>query len=243
VIAFDPDPKLRWLFCMTHPDDEISICAWIHRLALQGNEVFISWTHHNPVRLAEAKRAAHLLRVPENRLHFFGGHDNCVCEELANLLPQFGRLMGEIKPDRVCCGAFEQGHLDHDATNLLVNKSFAGPVFEIPFYYTYLTRRPIVNRFAADAGQEILPLTKAEQAFKVRFARQYPSQAIWRNLLLDEARRALTRPRAERLKKSERMRLQTHTDFLSPNLPPPLASRVIRSPKWRRWEAAARAIL
>ena len=182
-------------------------------------------------------------RVPEGRLAYFDARDNCVCDQLVSLLPQFQDLIMRLKPGRVCCGAFEQGHLDHDATNLLVNKSFAGPIFEIPFYYTYLTRRPIVNRFASDLGQEILPLSKAEQGFKVRFARQYPSQGIWRNLLLDEARRVLTRPSAERLKKSERMRLQTHKDFLSPNLPQPLAERVRRSEKWRRWEAAVKDIL
>lgn len=243
LIAFDDDPKLRWLFCMTHPDDEISICAWIHHLVNVGSEVFISWTHHTHTRKGEAIRAASLLGVQSERLRFLHGADGRVCEQMPKLLPEFKRMIEDIAPDRICCGAFEQGHLDHDATNLLVNSSFDGPVFEIPFYYTYLTRRPIVNRFASDDGQEIRPLSKTEQRFKVRFARQFPSQAIWRNLVLDEARRILTRPRAERLKQTERMRLQTHKDFLKPNLPPALADRVVRSSQWSRWEAAAKAIL
>jgi LmbE family N-acetylglucosaminyl deacetylase len=243
VKAFDPDPTLRWLFCMTHPDDEISICVWIHRLARAGNEVFISWTHASPERMFEGKRAARVLGVPQERLIFHHGTDGAICEEMPYLLSDFRSMMEQVKPDRVVCGAFEQGHLDHDATNLLVFKSFPGVTLEIPFYHTYLNRRPTVNRFAQSAGQEVVTLDRHEQHYKVRFARQYPSQAIWRNLLLAEARRVITRPRAEKLKETERMRVQTHRDFLTPNLPEKLASRVSRCPKWLRWRAAAQAIL
>jgi len=241
--VFDPDPRLRWLFCMTHPDDEISICAWIRRLTQAGNEVYMSWTHHTKVRRAEAIRAAEILGVPKDRLFFHDGGDSQVCDELPMLLSGFKTMVDDVVPDRIACGAFEQGHLDHDATNLLVNLSFTGPVLEIPFYHTYLSRKPKVNRFATPEGQEVLHLTEEEQGFKLKVAKMYPSQAIWRNLLLDEARRRVVGRRDEPLRRTERMRVQTHTDFLTPNLPKPLLARVLRSRKWARWEAAARAIL
>ena len=157
------------------------------------------------------------------------------------LLPRYAAWMAEVAPTRVVCGAFEQGHMDHDATHLLVRKSFAGAVLEAPFYHTYLTRLPVVNRFADPSGEEVLDLTPDERAFKRRLARCYPSQRIAWNLFwanLDSCRRG-----CGRLDATERLRLATHTDFLSPNLPQPLADRVRSSPLWVRWEQAARAIL
>jgi LmbE family N-acetylglucosaminyl deacetylase len=228
---------------MTHPDDEISIGAWIKRLTTHGADVFISWTHDTPVRRKEARDAARMLGVRQNRLYFHHAPDQGVAERIGPLLGRFHQMVSDIKPDRICCGAFEQGHIDHDATNCIVNQVFKGPVFEIPFYYTYRTKRPIINRFATPAGQEILHLHPDEQQFKLFLSKQYPSQAIWRNLLLAETRQRMTRPRDARLKATERMRRQTHFDFLKPNLPEPLAEAVRRTPTWMRWEAAVKAIL
>ncbi len=186
---------------------------------------------------------AGILGIPEQRLYFHNGGDGLICDEMPHLLESFRVMVNNIEPDRIACGAFEQGHLDHDATNLLVNKAFSGPVLEIPFYHTYLSRKPRMNRFADPEGQEILRLTPEEQCLKVKVAKLYPSQAIWRNLLLDELRRRIILRKEEPLRRTERMRLQTHTDFLTPNLPVRLAARVRASSKWRRWEEAAQAIL
>jgi LmbE family N-acetylglucosaminyl deacetylase len=206
-------------------------------LATQGNEVFVSWTHCNPVRESEARAAAHLLGVDLGKIHFFGAPDQGVAADMPQLLRQYRWWMNDVKPDRVCCGAFEQGHIDHDATNLLVNKSIDGPILEIPFYHTYLTRFQRLNRFASPEGQEILDLDLDEQRLKTHIARQFPSQNIWSVLLWYEVyQRARLRPME--LAKSERMRLQVHKDFLKPNLPPRLAARVMRSPTWRGWEQA-----
>jgi LmbE family N-acetylglucosaminyl deacetylase len=234
---FDPDPKLRWAFCMTHPDDEISICAWIHRLALNGHEVFLSWTHSRDVREREARAVAHLLGVPSRNLMFFNATDGCVCEEIPSLVPRFRTWFDEIAPDRVCCGAFEQGHIDHDATNYIVNHAFDGPVLEVPFYHTYLTRFQTLNRFSDPRGEEIRELERYEQILKTTIARQYPSQNIWSILLWYElSQNARLRPMV--LAKTERMRLQTHFEWLRPNHPPRLAARVERSPAWARWMQA-----
>ena len=238
--AFDPDPSIRWLFCMTHPDDEISICAWIRRLTKQGNEVHISWTHSNQTRESEARAVALLLGVPDRNLHFLHGTDGQIPEEMPILLPKFQQLVDSVEPDRICCGAFEQGHLDHDSTNFLVNQVFDGPVFEIPFYHTYLTRFQRLNRFADPTGQEVTELTVDEQKLKTLVARQFPSQNIWSVLLWYEVwQKARFRPME--LTHSERMRLQKPTNYRRPNLPPRLAERVKRCPNWRRWKAALRA--
>jgi hypothetical protein len=234
VKAFDLDPSLTWLFCMTHPDDEISICAWIRKLAQNGNRVYISWTHSNRIRENEARAAAHLLGVPANRLFFFGATDGAACDEIPDLLPQFRAMMEQVKPDRVVCGAFEQGHIDHDTTNFLVNNSYDGAVFEVPFYHTYTKRVQKLNRFSDRSGQEIRRLTAEERAFKKLIAKQYPSQKIWKILFWYElCSAALLRPAL--LPMTERMRLQSHRRWLAPNHPPTVARRVELCTAWQRW--------
>ena len=228
------------MFCMTHPDDEISICAFIRRLVLNGNEVFISWTHSKPVREKEGRKVATLLGVPQEHLRFFNATDGKVCDEIPDLLPRFKAWMDEVKPDRVCCGAFEQGHIDHDSTNFLVSESFKGPMFEIPFYHTYLTRLQTLNRFSDPRGEEILELNEEEQDFKRTIAKCYPSQNIWSVLLWYEISQNV-RGRRMQLAKTERMRQQVHFNFRRPNHPPKLARRVKQSKTWKRWKSAIRA--
>jgi LmbE family N-acetylglucosaminyl deacetylase len=237
VTVFDPDPSLRWLFCMTHPDDEISICAWIKRLTDAGVEVFINWTHSNEVREREGRIVAATLGIPEANLSFMGATDGSVCDELSVLRPRFAELIEKVEPDRVCCGAFEQGHLDHDSTNWLVNQTFAGPVFEIPFYHPYTRRLQRMNVFPNGASGEDLPLKASEWELKVQVAKSYRSQNIWSVLWWYEVWQ-LARFKPIELRKRELMRLQTHRDFLTPSLPEPLRSEVEGSAQWRRWRTA-----
>lgn len=231
---FDPDPKLRWLFCMTHPDDEISICAWISRLTAQRNPVFLCWTHCTPEREAEARAVAEVLRVPAENLAFLDAPDGHACDHMARLAPDLSEVIEASAPDRIACGAFEQGHLDHDATNYLVNRLYDGPILEIPFYHTFAKRAQCLNRFANPAGQEVLHLTAEEQRLKKTVARQFPSQNIWTVLVWYEVWQA-TRLRRMELTKTERMRLQSHKDFRTPNLPEQLSAAVRVTASWRRW--------
>ncbi len=238
-MIFDLDPNLRWAFAMTHPDDEISICAWIKRLVENGNPVFLSWTHSTPAREAEARTAASLIGVPQDHLEFFDAPDRGVANHIAEMLPRFKAWFDLTSPDRVCCGAFEQGHIDHDATNFIVNQAFKGPVFEIPFYHSYLVRLQRINRFADPRGEEIRDLSKEDQRFKKLIAKQYPSQNVWSVLLWYEVLQGSKLKRVE-LARTERMRLQTHKDFLQPALPDRLARRLQQCQEWHRWLAAVR---
>lgn len=242
MTIFDPEPRLTWLFAMTHPDDELSVCCWIKRLADVGAEVWMSWTHSNPEREEEARSAARLLGVPQDRLRFFCAPDGHVAEHIAELVPGFKGLIQEVRPDRVVCGAFEQGHLDHDATNFLVNRAFEGPVLESPFYHTYTHLIQTINRFADPSGEEVIELCDAEQEFKRVLSRAYPSQRIGDLLIWYEVWRALCGQRAD-LWKSERLRLQTHREYRQPNLPPALAARVALSKSWHRWLRAVEPVL
>lgn len=240
MTIFDPDPSRRWLFCLTHPDDEISIAAWIRRLTSAGAPVWLSWTHATDERRVEAQRFAELAGVPRDRLFFHGATDGSVCDEIGELLPRFDRMMFAVKPHVVACGAFEQGHLDHDATNYLVNATHRGLVAEIPFYHAYLSGIQRFNAFApgSEGGAiETIALTREDRAFKKRAARNYPSQNIYRLILLHEAAH-LTTGRRPYLLQRETMRPQVPTDWRTPNHGPRLRGKIERCPKWRRWIAA-----
>ena len=238
---FDDDPSLTWLFCLTHPDDEISIAAFIRQLARSGAKVYLSWTHHIPVREAEARAAAKKLGVAEENLFFHGATDGSVCDELPALLPRFQKMVAEVKPDRVVCGAFEQGHLDHDSTHWLVTHSFVGPVLEVPFYHVYTSRLQVLNRFSDPSRQEIQTLNQEDQRFKVEFAKGYPSQNIWSILFLYEVGHYIL-GRPARLRETERMRCWNGADYRTPAHPLGISRRVVKDPQWQRWlDAVSRA--
>lgn len=234
---FDPDPKLRWLFAMTHPDDELSICCWIKRLTDAGAEVWLSWTHSTPEREEEARGAAVSLGVAADRLIFHRATDGRVANEMPRLLPDFEAMMQKVKPDRVVCGAFEQGHPDHDATNVLVNRCFGGPVLETPFYHTYAHVIQTINRFSDPSRAEVLELSPEEVHFKQDLSRAYPSQRIGDLLIWFELWDRL-RGKGGQLGHFESLRLQGHFDFGRPQAPPVMVPRILHSRRWREWVAA-----
>ena len=238
--VLDFDPSIRWLFCMTHPDDEISVCHILRSLVRNGNEVFVSWTHSTPAREAESRSAAELLGIPPSNLTFLGAPDNEVCDNLVALEPRFRKLMNDVQPDRVVCGAFEQGHIDHDATNFLVNATFTGPVIEVPFYNPYTPNIRRLNEFSDPRGEEKLELDAGEARFKKDFAKRFPSQNIWRLLLAHEAVQVV-RGRKPTLARYERFRFQTHRDFRVPNHPERIRDQVAKHPMWKRWIEAVDA--
>jgi LmbE family N-acetylglucosaminyl deacetylase len=234
-MLFDFESDRRWLFCMTHPDDDISIAATIRRLVTAKKEVFLSWTHATPIREMEARQTAALLGVHDDHLFFHNSTDGSTCEELKVLLPKFKDMVRHCLPDVVVCGAFEQGHLDHDATNWLVNHSFSGPVYEVPFYHTYLRPKfQKMNSFSSTQGQEILRLNRDEWQLKLDVAKSYRSQNIWQVLLAYEALQTITFQKVE-LRKREIMRLQTHLEFRTPNHPEHLRQKLAAHPTWHRW--------
>lgn len=231
---FDFDPSITWLFCPTHPDDELGVCAFIKRLRLAGATVFINWTHATPVRQAEAVRAASAMGVPESNLSFMSGPDGQICDQMPDLFPQFQALIERVKPDRVVCIAFEQGHLDHDATNCMVRHAFDGPMLEWPMYHPYTRRIQTMGRFADSAGEAVLRLTATERRFKRQMSRRYPSQNIRSVLVGYHALRSLLL-RPARLYARERLRLCTVQDYGKPTVEPRFLAEVERSAMWMRW--------
>ncbi len=203
--------------------------------------MYLSWTHATEGRRREAEGFARAAGVPPERLFFHGATDGSVCDEIGSLLPRFDRMMFAAKPDVVACGAFEQGHLDHDATNFLVNRTHGrrgGTVAEIPFYHAYTSRVQRFNRFSGVGGEvERRDLDAEDRRFKTAVARGYPSQNIYALILWHEAARLATGRRPD-LRGRELLRVQTHREWRAPNHPARLRARVERCARWGRWLAA-----
>lgn len=239
--GFDFNPQLRWLFWPTHPDDEMGIVMLLRRLVKARATVFVAWTHSNPEREQESREVMRRIGVPQENLAFLGATDGNIPEEMPELLPRFQRIIARAKPDRMACCAFEQGHLDHDATHVLVRKAFSGPVFEWPMYHSYITKMQHMGRFADPTGVEALILEPDEQALKVELAKCFPSTnltevlawyEIWRSLAADPSK----------LRTTEYLRLATHADFRMPNLPDPMRTKVRACIHWHRWLTALAAL-
>lgn len=243
--AFTTSSDDRWLFCFTHPDDEISIVAWIRRLIAANAHVHCGWSVTNETREAEARRVMKLLGVPPENLHFLRFPDGSACEHLAPLSEAWKSVLEVAKPTRIVACAFECGHLDHDSTNYAVHRAasslgIGSARYEVPLYHTYLTRIPVINRFADPNGEEVLHLDPAEANLKLRVSRMYPSQNI-ASLLVWYTILNWLKLRPAALCKTERLRPQTHFDYSIPNLPPALKERVQRSEKWKTWLDSVRA--
>jgi LmbE family N-acetylglucosaminyl deacetylase len=218
---------------MAHPDDEAFVSTWIRRLTRMGTDVSLGWSHDNVVRRAEACAAARALGVAHDQLYFLGGLDGRIAQQMAELTPRLARIVEDVAPDRIVTTAFEQGHIDHDATNRMVSAVFDGPVFEIPLYHPYTRRIQRLARFA-DGGGERLAVTSEEAQFKRKLLELYPSQSIARIFRWAERWERLTRGTSD-LVAAERMRLQTWRDWRRPNLPSKLAAEVERCDRWRSW--------
>jgi LmbE family N-acetylglucosaminyl deacetylase len=232
----------RWLFCMTHPDDEISICGWMRKLVQNGNEVYLSWTHSTEVREKEGRSVAELIGIPDSNVFAFGATDGAVVSELGALHLKFDHLMKSVEPDVVVCGAFEQGHQDHDATNVLVNTTYKGLVLEIPFYHAYLSRIQHFNKFSDSSIQDVLDLEPEYQRLKLQVAKSYKSQNIWSLLVWYELWQALCL-RPAHLSKRELLRKQTHFDWFTPNHPEPLRKKLLSHAGFQRWCISVRQYL
>jgi LmbE family N-acetylglucosaminyl deacetylase len=238
VKAFDLGVK-RWLFFFTHPDDEISIVAWIKRLCDAGATVHCAWTVSKPVREAEARAMIGSIGVPQENMHFFEAPDGDACDHIPEIIEFAKSVIETAQPDRIALGAFECGHIDHDSTNVAVahaNRQRV-PMFEIPFYHTYLTRIPVINRFADPSGAEVIQLDEEERKLKIRASRAYKTQNIG-SLLFWYSALSLIKMSPQSLHKTERMRLQTHFDYAVPNLPKHLRTRVEVSAKFHRFRKA-----
>lgn len=238
--ALDLSPSLNWLFCFAHPDDELAVAAMMRKLLSAGARVRAAWFHSTPERKSESESACRMIGI-DGSLTFFENADGNFIGDLAQLRKDVESVLVATQPDRVVCAAFEQGHLDHDALNLVIARSFGGTIVEFPEYWPYTPRVRAMNRFADPTGEEILDLSLEEQAWKRRLARLYPSQGIrgyvgWYELW------TMLKLRPARLVRTERVRIQGEIDYSKPIHNGRVLASVLRSQEWARWVEATKSL-
>lgn len=234
--AIDLSPDLRWLFLFAHPDDELAVAVMMRRLTIAGAKVSAAWLHSTPTRRSESEAAGKLIGL-KGELTFFENPDGGFIDDLHRLKMDVEKALAAAGPDRVVCAAFEQGHLDHDALNYAVAKSFQGTIVEFPEYWPYTPAVSSMNRFADPCGEEILTLSDEERAWKKNLARCYPSQGIrgyigWFELW------SMIRLNPARLVRTERVRIQAPIDYAETVHSGRARNRVLRSQEWSRWVGA-----
>lgn len=221
-----------------HPDDEIAIIGWIHHLHSQGIPLACAWVHANPVREAESRAVFKPLGI--ETLHFGPGQDREFINQIPQLTAWLSTLTESFQPTRIVTTAFEQGHLDHDATNLLLNRVPSAPVIELPLYHPYDRIWQTMNQFAGEGKSESRRLTQVEHELKCRLLRAYPSQRLGTILQTARTIKRLTGRPDPFL--TEHLRFQTHVDFARPNHAPRDSARIIKSRRWARWISAIKDV-
>lgn len=236
-MIFESNPTGCWLFCFAHPDDELAIAAWMRHVCRSKADVFAVWAHSLPHRAAESRAVANDIGIKPENLIFLEGKDGTICHQIEELLPIYQALMDQIRPDHVVTCTYEQGHLDHDATNFLVRHTSPVPVWEFPLYHAYDRWYQNMGRFSTEAHAVARPLNQEEIQFKKGIAKKYPSQRIWKILFWYEVLHRVTF-RTSHISAAEYLRPAPNVDWFKPNHPHRLTQRVLGSEKWTHWVLA-----
>lgn len=186
-------PLHRPLVLAPHPDDEAAGCGLLLQRSSEPAVAFLTdgaprddhfWKacktreEYAQLRRREAQAAVTL----QGARAFFC--EQVVDQELFRNLEAVQRwldaLVAEIGPSALVAPAFEGGHPDHDAANLLafvVGQSRDVPVWEFPCYHRSVDGALVHQVFRATAGGEVvLTATPAEWDCKLRMYAAYASQ-------------------------------------------------------------------
>jgi len=237
-VVFRATQNDQWGFVFPHPDDEISIIGWMSHLVQHGISVSALWMHSTPVREAESR--AVMERVGATDLTFLAAPDGHLADTLQEWEPHLQSWFACRAITHPVTVAFEQGHLDHDATNWLVNRNSCGPVREVPLYHPYSRKILRANAFAGQGISESRTLNSDEFQLRCSLLESYPSQRIGTILRTYRAvHRLFGNPDPFRI---ERMRIQTWTKFDTPNHADPLRQEILQSQPWARWISALKDV-
>ena len=237
-VVFCPDPSNRWGFIFPHPDDEIAIIGWMSWLVSHGIAVSAIWMHSTPIREAESRVV--MARAGVSDLTFLQAPDGELTETWRTFEPELATWLRSRVITHPVTVAYEQGHLDHDVTNWLVNRNAGVPVREVPLYHPYSRKILRANTFAGQGNADTRALSSDDFHLKCSLLSSYPSQRIGSILRTYRAvHRLLGNPDPFR---TEKMRIQTWTDFAAPNHADPLRQEILKSPRWSRWITAIKDV-
>lgn len=110
------------LFLLAHHDDEVFCAGLLARSLSEGRRVKLLWATAGGLapsarRLAEGRRVQRLLALPDQDVRLIGLPDQHAVENLGRLESEAAGLLDDV--DEVYVTAWEGGHPDHDAMNLV----------------------------------------------------------------------------------------------------------------------------
>ena len=237
--CFDDNPAHSWTFFFAHPDDELAVGAWMNHLVKIGCEVRASWAHCSAVRREESLAAMEIVGLLPVELAFGTLPDGQFDRNMIDLDSWVRDVVERFPADRYVSVAFEQGHLDHDSLNLMVNR-WTGPAhLEFPMYWHYARTWQRIGEFADPSGEEKWALSPDQADMKRHMLACFESQTVARNVAAYELFARLTGQDSP-LFLTERLRQVATRDYLQPVHREPIRSRILRSRRWARWEEAAK---
>jgi len=188
------DPAKRYLFLFAHPDDEVMIAGTMRGLLGRGALIHAAWITSGDYfggrerREAELASAMTIVGLSTQRSHLMRLPSLGLLHQLRYGCERVAELMNEIQPDIVFVNAYEGGHPDHDAVNLMAytGQSELGYPCELLEFPLYNGTGPLrhgrwrINTFPAQ-GPEVLhnPLDNDGLRCKYRMMRSYSSQWMY----------------------------------------------------------------
>lgn len=137
------------LFVFAHQDDEVAAASRIEFELAEGADVFCAFLTDGGsgvppgIRNRESLAVLESLGVRSDRIAFIGSEipiaDGALVEHLEDALEQLRRRMAGVNVERVFCLAWEGGHQDHDAAQLVAaalarERGVLDRCFELPLY-------------------------------------------------------------------------------------------------------------
>lgn len=178
-----------------------------------------------------------ILGVLEADQHFGNFPDGHFVDHLQTLSSWTHDIIQKVQPTHVVTGAFEQGHLDHDSLNFAIRQSWSGTYFEFPLYHAFCHVIQKINIFSDPNSGDSWQIPPNGQIAKLSLIDCYPSQTVARNLHIYQKLTTLRGTPAD-LHTEEKLRVHQVTDYGSPNAPPPLARKILKTKEWKRWVKA-----
>ena len=200
-----PSQKKIALFLFAHQDDEVAVYSVITRsLREEMRPIFLYFTSGNfqgqdgEVRCAETIAALHEFGVDRSQIYFIGNAQNVSDGELHLhldlALSEALRIVHSLQAEVVAlyCPAWEGGHQDHDAVNLLTRilarkLALQDAAWQAPFYHgqglpgiLFKVLSPLVD----NGPVRKLPIPVGDRLRYVQLCSMYKSQAkSWLGLL------------------------------------------------------------